>query len=83
MTDILENCVETVRILTRVYERRGSFRGVPDVIAIFPDGRIAAREIKRAGKGDVKPNQHEVADTLRDLFGWKLDLAVVEWHCRE
>ncbi len=82
MTDSVEHGVETVRILIRVHERRGNFRGVPDVIAVFPDGRIAAREIKRAGKDKVGTNQHACADTLRDLFGWKLDLALVEWGCR-
>ena len=76
MTDSVEHGAETVRILTRVDDRRGHFRGVPDVIAVCPDGRIAAREIKRAGKDALQPNPHDVADTLCALFGGKLDLAL-------
>ena len=76
--------VETKRILSLVEAARGgSLKGFPDVIAVFPDGRIAVREVKRAGKDKVQEDQHEVADTLRDLFGQRLDLALVEWRCRE
>ncbi|MCY3996308.1 MAG: hypothetical protein OXF07_09220 [Rhodobacter sp.] len=71
---------EIESVLARVREKRGTLKGFPDVIAVFHDGRVAAREIKRVGKDSVKADQHEVADTLRDLFGQKLDLAVVEWH---
>ncbi len=72
--------VEIENILKRVEEKRGKLKGFPDVIAVFSDGRVAAREIKRAGEDSVKTDQHEVADTLRGLFGQKLDLAVVEWQ---
>ena len=77
--DCLVSHGETANVLARVLEARGGIGGFPDVIAVFPDGRIALREAKRAGKDSVNENQHEVADTLRELFGWRLDLALVEW----
>ena len=56
-----------------------SSAGFPDVLAIFPDGRIAFREIKRAGKDRLQQRQHRAADVLRDIFGPRADLAVIEW----
>ena len=74
--------VETEKILSRVLEERdGSLGGFPDVIAVFPDGRIALREVKLAGKDKVQPNQNAMADILRELFGKRADLALVEWEC--
>ena len=74
--------VETENILSRVLEERdGSLGGFPDAIAVFPDGRIALREVKRAGKDKVQPNQNAMADILRELFGKRADLALVEWEC--
>ena len=57
----------------------GSLGGLPDVMAVFPDGRIAFREAKRSGKDRLQPNQHKMANLLRELFGERLDLGVVEW----
>ena len=57
----------------------GSLAGLPDVIAIFPNGRITFREAKRSGKDRLQPNQHKMANLLRELFGKRLDLGVVEW----
>ena len=77
--DCLASHVETGNVLTCVLEACGRVGGFPDVIAVFPDGRLALREVKRAGKDSVNGNQHEVADTLRELFGGRLELALVEW----
>ena len=54
--------------------------GLPDVIAIFPDGRVAMREAKNVSAKDrLGPKQHSFARTARQLLGDRLDLAVVEW----
>ncbi len=54
--------------------------GFPDVVAVFPDGRIAFREAKNRSKKDrLQPQQHQMADVLRDLYGSRADFAVVEW----
>jgi hypothetical protein len=56
------------------------FGGLPDVIACFPDGRIAMREAKNlAAKDRLNSNQHKFAHAAYQLLGDQLDLAVVEW----
>ena len=57
----------------------GSLSGLPDVIAVFSDGRIAMREAKVAKKDRLQKNQHNFARVAQKLFGNRLDLAVVEW----
>jgi hypothetical protein len=58
----------------------GKLAGLPDVIAVFPDGRIAMREAKNISSKDrLGPKQHGFVRVARNLFGEKLDLAVVEW----
>ena len=62
----------------------GLLGGLPDVIGIFPDGRIAMREAKNIGAKDrLGPKQHAIAREARRLFGQRLDLAVVQWGRRE
>ena len=54
--------------------------GMPDVVAIFPDGKVAMREAKNVGAKDrVGPKQHAFARAAKRLLGNRLDLAVVEW----
>jgi hypothetical protein len=54
--------------------------GLPDVIALFPDGRIAMREAKNVARKDrLGPKQHLFAIVAQRLLGDRLDLAVVEW----
>jgi hypothetical protein len=54
--------------------------GLPDVIAIFPDGRVATREAKNvATRERLRGNQHVFASATQNLLGNRLDLAVVEW----
>lgn len=44
------------------------FTGVPDRIAIMPEGKIVFIEVKRPdGKGKVSRRQHRVCDQLRAL----------------
>lgn len=58
----------------------GRLGGLPDVIGVFPDGRVAGREAKNVSAGDrLGAKQHAMADLLRELYGERLDLAVVEW----
>ncbi len=57
----------------------GSQSGFPDVIGVFPDGRISFMEAKRSGKDRLQPQQHRMADAIRKCFGSRADLAVVEW----
>ncbi len=59
---------------------RGRLGGLPDVLATFPDGRVAMREAKNvAAKDRLGPKQHSFARIAQGLLGAKLDLAVVEW----
>jgi len=53
--------------------------GLPDVVALFPDGRVAMREAKVKGKDRLQNNQHAFARAARALLGARLDLAVIEW----
>lgn len=53
--------------------------GLPDVIALFPNGRVAMREAKVAGKDCVSQTQHSFARVAYGLLGEKLDFAIIEW----
>lgn len=67
-------------ILEELYQANSCrWGGLPDAVALFPDGRVAMREAKVAKKDRLSPNQHAFARTARELLGEKLDLAVVEW----
>jgi hypothetical protein len=58
----------------------GRLGGLPDVIAMFADGRVALREAKNvAAKDKLGPKQHTFARAAQQLLGSRLDLAVVEW----
>jgi hypothetical protein len=58
----------------------GRFRGLPDVIACFPDSRIAMREAKNlAAKDRLNTPQHEFARAAYRLLGARLDLGVIQW----
>lgn len=59
---------------------RGRLGGLPDVIALFPDGKVALREAKNvAAKDRLGPKQHTFARAAQQLLGPRLDLALVEW----
>jgi hypothetical protein len=77
-------CVEPAPPLSEVLDELrtangGSFRGLPDAVGIFPDGRVALREAKLAKKDRLNKNQHSFAIAARRVLGTRLDLAVVEW----
>lgn len=57
----------------------GSWRGTPDAMALFPDGRVAFRDAKRARYDSVKDTQHNFARAAEQVLGDKADFAVVEW----
>ncbi|MBI4782245.1 MAG: hypothetical protein HY785_13140 [Oscillatoriophycideae cyanobacterium NC_groundwater_1537_Pr4_S-0.65um_50_18] len=58
----------------------GNLGGLPDAIAIFPDGRIAMREAKNiATKDRLSRKQHDFASIAQRLLGDRLNLTVVEW----
>lgn len=60
-------------------DNHGKLGGLPDVIAVFPNGKIVFREAKRSGKDRIQSKQHKMAKLLRKIFGPRLDLGVVEW----
>ena len=71
---------ELAEILAQLHARNGGrWAGLPDVIALFPDGRVAMREAKVKGKDKLSKTQHPFAKVARALLGHRLDLAVVEW----
>lgn len=71
---------ELSRILHAVKNATGNrWAGVPDAIAVFPDGRIVMRDAKVAGKDRVSETQHTFARAARQLFGNRIEFAVVEW----
>jgi hypothetical protein len=77
-------CVEPIPPLSELLDalraaNEGSLAGLPDAIAIFPDGSVAMREAKVAKKDRLNRPQHAFAPVARRLLGGKLDLAVVEW----
>lgn len=64
----------------RVATGRPGLGGLPDVIAVFPDGRVVMREAKKVSARDkLRPKQHDFADAAFRALGSRLDLAVVEW----
>jgi hypothetical protein len=59
---------------------QGRLAGLPDVLAVFSDGRLALREAKNIRAGDrLRKCQHDFARTARRLFGSNVELAVVGW----
>ena len=70
-----------VQILDYIRQKNnGRLGGLPDVMAVFPDGRIGFREAKNVrAKDTLNKNQHALAKLLRHLYKDKLDIAVVEW----
>ncbi|MDE2912264.1 MAG: hypothetical protein OXL68_04995 [Paracoccaceae bacterium] len=67
------------QIINEVKETRERLSGFPDVLALFSDGRIAFREIKKRKGESIKPKQRAAADFLRKMFGSRAELAIVEW----
>lgn len=57
----------------------GRWAGLPDAVGLFPDGHIAMRDAKVVGKDRLSATQHAFALAARQLFGSRLDFAVVEW----
>jgi hypothetical protein len=71
---------ELAAILQQLHAANGRrWGGLPDVIALFPDGRVAMREAKVKGKDRISSTQHPFARIAHTLLGARLDLAVVEW----
>lgn len=58
----------------------GNLRGLPDVIGIFPGGRIRLHEAKNVSAKDrLQPSQHLFANVARSLYGDKVEFGVTEW----
>jgi hypothetical protein len=68
-------------LLERLRGANGNrWRGLPDSIALFPDGRVMMREAKVARSGDkLSQYQHSFARIARAMLNDTLNLAVVEW----
>ena len=77
-------CVEATDelgdILRQIRAANGNrWAGLPDAIAIFPDGRIVMRDAKLAGKDKVSLTQHAFARAAASLFPGRVEFGVVEW----
>jgi hypothetical protein len=70
---------ELADILHQLHAANGRWGGLPDVVALFPNGRVVMREAKVRGKDRLSKTQHPFARVARALLGDRLDLAVVEW----
>ena len=71
---------ELMNVLQQIWLKNGNrWAGLPDAIGVFPDGRIAMREAKVAGKDRLSQNQHTFARIARALFGTRVEFCVVEW----
>lgn len=57
----------------------GSWRGTPDAMALFPDGRVAFRDAKRARNDSLQETQHNFARAAERVLGERAEFAVVEW----
>lgn len=70
-----------VQILDNIrHKNNGCLNGLPNVMALFPDGRVLFRETKHVrAKDGLGQKKHDLATLLRQLYGNSLDLAVVEW----
>lgn len=83
LLDHSARCVTAVepvqRLLNQLREANGSLAGLPDVIAASGDV-VVFREAKQARKDRLTPTQHTMARTARRLFGFRVDLAVIEWN---
>ncbi len=80
-------CVEATGefgdILRQIRAANGNrWAGLPDAIAIFPDGRIVMRDAKLAGKDKVSTTQHAFARAAARLFPGRVAFGVVEWGRR-
>jgi hypothetical protein len=62
--------------------------GLPDAIAVFPEGRIVMREMKfigrdkrthRLGRDKLSDKQHAFARAAETLFPRRIEFAVIEW----
>jgi hypothetical protein len=76
-------CVEPAGQLWKILQQiraanGGRWAGLPDAVGLFPDGRIAMRDAKVAGKDRLSATQHAFVRAARELFGKRLDFAVVE-----
>lgn len=71
---LIKEILDAVRL-----ETDGKLSGIPDVLAVFSNGRIVMREAKVAKKDRLQKNQHNFARVSQKLFGDRLDIAVVEW----
>lgn len=66
----------------RVATNRRLLGGLPDVIALFPNGRVVMRDAKHVTKkykDRLGDKQHSFASAARQLLGDRLDLSIVEW----
>jgi hypothetical protein len=74
---------ELWEVLQKIKAAMGNrWSGLPDAIAIFPDGRIVMRDMKVAGKDRLQETQHAFARIARNLFPGRIEFGVVEWGRR-
>lgn len=67
-------------ILTAIQQANGgSLKGIPNAIALFPDGQIEMRKTSVTAKPAINANQHEFVRRARHVLGDRLHLAVLHW----
>ncbi len=67
-------------LVTQLRTAHGGLSGLPDVVGQHHDGRVIMREAKALKSNDrLSASQHAFARTAQDLFGDRLDVAVVSW----
>jgi len=70
-------------VLQKIKAALGSrWSGLPDAIALFPDGRIVMRDMKVAGKDKLQETQQAFARIARKLLPGRIEFGVVEWGRR-
>ena len=74
---------ELLEMLQKIKAATGNrWSGLPDAIAVFPDGRIVMREMKFVGKDKLRKTQHAFARLARSLFPGRIEFGVIEWGRR-
>lgn len=69
-------------LLSLLRKANGSYTGLPEVVGLHA-GRVVLRVVRDlARRQRLGSPQHAFARVARDLFGDRLDLAVVEWGGR-
>jgi hypothetical protein len=82
LTGELRDMPQKIKVATH-----NGWSGLPDAIAVFPDGRIVMREMKfvrrdkrirRLGRDKFTDKQHAFAGVAESLFPGRIEFGVIE-----